>query len=76
MSNDTTIVDPHSERASKLVENRERVENAVGDLYRAFFRLRESGEFQVEYDAMTTLINMLQQDRLALIREHQDEIIF
>lgn len=39
------------------------VENAVGELYRGFFRLRKSEQFQREYDEMGIIINMLMQDR-------------
>lgn len=39
------------------------IENAVGELYRGFFRLRKSEQFQREYDEMGIIINMLMQDR-------------
>jgi hypothetical protein len=67
---------PHRARAQELVENRESAECAVGDFYRALYRLRQSGEVQAEYDAITTLINMLQQDRLSLLKKFKDDIIF
>ncbi len=67
---------PHAKRARELVENRERVEQAVGDLYRGLYRFRQSGEIQAEYDAITILINMLQEDRLHLLQKYKDDIIF
>lgn len=39
------------------------IENAVGELYRGFFRLRKSEQFQREYDEMGIIINMLMRDR-------------
>ena len=39
------------------------IENAVGELYRGFFRLRKLEQFQREYDEMGIIINMLMQDR-------------
>ena len=39
------------------------VEAAIGVLYVAFFRLRQAGKFQEEYDDMGALITMLTQDR-------------
>lgn len=39
------------------------IENAVGELYRALFRLRLSEQYQREYDTMGTIIDMLMKDR-------------
>jgi len=39
------------------------IEKAVGELYRGYFKLREAKEYQEEYDAMGTLMNMLMKDR-------------
>jgi len=39
------------------------VENAVAALYVTFYRLRKAEQYQEEYDAMGTLINMLSRDR-------------
>ena len=39
------------------------IENAVGELYKGFYRLRKSEQFQREYDEMGVIINMLMQDR-------------
>lgn len=39
------------------------IENAVGELYKGFYRLRKSEQFQREYDEMGIIINMLMQDR-------------
>jgi hypothetical protein len=39
------------------------IENAVGELYRGFYRLRQQKQYQEEYDSMGALLNMLMQDR-------------
>ena len=39
------------------------IENAIGELYRGLFRLRELKEYQEEYDTLGTLLNMLMEDR-------------
>lgn len=44
------------------------VEEAIGDLYLNFYRMRVAGQYQREYDTMGTIIDMLAQDR-QLIRE-------
>lgn len=36
--------------------------NAVGELYRGYYKLRELKEYQEEYDAMNSLLNMLMKD--------------
>jgi hypothetical protein len=45
------------------------IEDAVGELYRGFYQLRQSKQFKEEYDSMGSLMNMLQQDR-AYIRKN------
>lgn len=42
------------------------IEQAVAELYRGFFRLREAGKYQEEYDTIGTIINMLTEDRVVL----------
>lgn len=44
-------------------EIEEIIENAVGELYRGFYRLRKSEQHQREYDTMGSIINMLMEDR-------------
>lgn len=39
------------------------IENAVGELYRGFFKLRQAGQVQDEYTQMGTLMSMLMKDR-------------
>ena len=39
------------------------IENGVGEIYRGFFRLRQAGKVQEEYNAINTLITMLLKDR-------------
>jgi len=47
------------------------IENAIGELYRGFFKLREACKFQEEYDAMGTLLSMLTKDRQHLREKHK-----
>lgn len=42
---------------------RDFVEEAVGELYTAFYRLRKADRLQEEYDDMGTLMDMLAKDR-------------
>jgi hypothetical protein len=44
-------------------EIEEIIENGVGEIYRGFFRLRKSGQYQREYDTMGDILMMLQKDR-------------
>lgn len=44
-------------------EIEEIIENAIAELYRGFFRLRKSEQYQREYDEMGVIIHMLMQDR-------------
>lgn len=39
------------------------LECGVGEMYRGFYRLRQAGEYQREYDTMGVIINMLMGDR-------------
>ncbi len=39
------------------------IENGVGELFRGFYRLRQAGEYQREYDTMGAIIDMLSKDR-------------
>ena len=51
-------------------EIEEIIENAVGELYRGFFRLRESKQYQREYDTKGHIINMLMEDRDYIRKEY------
>lgn len=51
-------------------EIEEMIENAVGELYRGFYRLRKSEQYQREYDEMGVIIHMLMQDRDHLRKEY------
>lgn len=48
-------------------------EQAVGDLYRGYFLLREAKKYQEEYDSMGTLMNMLMKDRQHLREKYKLE---
>ncbi len=50
------------------------VDTAVGDLFAAYFRLRQEGRLQEEYDAMGTLISMLSIDRQHMRQKFKDRI--
>lgn len=39
------------------------IEAGIGEIYRGFFRLRTTEQFQREYDTMGTIISMLMKDR-------------
>lgn len=47
------------------------IENAVGELYRGFFKLRQSKQYQEEYNSMGSLLNMLMQDRQYLRKTYK-----
>jgi hypothetical protein len=50
------------------------VEEAVGEMYRGFFRLRQMKEYQEEFDTMGAIIDMLMKDRQVLREKHGVEI--
>jgi hypothetical protein len=45
------------------------IEAGLGELFRGFYRLRESGQYQREYDTVETIITMLSEYR-QYIREN------
>jgi hypothetical protein len=47
------------------------IENAVGELYKGFYRLRKSGQYQREYNEMGAILNMLMQDRMHLLKTYK-----
>lgn len=56
------------EEANKVIEN------AIGELYRGYFKLREAKQYQEEYDSMGTLITMLSNDRQFLREKYKIKI--
>lgn len=50
------------------------IEDAIGELYRGYFKLREAKQYQVEYDSMGTLINMLTKDRQSMREKYKIEM--
>ena len=54
-----------------IEEIEEMLDKAVGEFYVALFLLRKAGEYQTEYNAMGVLINMLQEDREHLRKNHK-----
>ena len=47
------------------------IEEALGELYRGFYRLRLAEAYQEEYDAMGAILNMLMQDRLHILKTYK-----
>jgi hypothetical protein len=47
------------------------IEDGVGKMYAAFYRLREGKQYQREYDVMGTIMRMLQEDRHHLRQEYE-----
>ena len=50
------------------------IEEAVGELYRGFYRLRLAEAYQAEYDAMGALIDMLSKDRQHIRKTYKVDI--
>lgn len=50
------------------------IENAVAELYKGYFRLRNEKRYQEEYDAMGSLIDMLSADRQHMRQKYKLEI--
>lgn len=50
------------------------IEEAIGNLYRGYFKLRQEKRYQEEYDSMGTLINMLTKDRQHLRSKYEISI--
>lgn len=48
------------------------IDEAVGQLYAALYRLRLQGKYQEEYDSMGTLMGMLATDRGHLRDKHPE----
>ena len=47
---------------SPIDEIEAKIESGIGDLYCAFYKLRESGQYQREYDTMQVILGMLARD--------------
>lgn len=58
----------------ELIEIEKIIENGVGEIYRGFYRLRQAGEYQEEYDSMGAILNMLMQDRMHLLKTQKVKI--
>ena len=52
-------------------ELEKQLEDAVAELYKVFFRLREAKLYQEEYDSMGTIISMLTEDRQHLRKKYE-----
>jgi hypothetical protein len=63
------------ERCVTSDETQAIIEDGIEAIYRGFYRLRKSEQYQREYDMMTTLINMLMEDREYLRKYYKVEAI-
>ena len=50
------------------------IEIAIGNLYKEFYRLRTTGQIQEEYEALSALIKILQEDKLHLMLKYGKEL--
>lgn len=50
------------------------IEESIGLLYSKFFQLRQLGEYQLEYDLMGTLLQMLCEDRQFIRENYRGEL--
>jgi hypothetical protein len=62
------------ERCVTSDETQTIIEDGIEAIYRGFYRLRKSEQYQREYDMMTTLINMLMEDREYLRNKYKVEL--
>jgi len=58
-----------------LLENAEQlIETGIAMLYKGLLLYREAGEYRKEYEAMSTLTVMLQEDRKYLMNRYKEKI--
>jgi len=58
-----------------LFENAEQlIETGIAMLYKGLLLYREAGEYRKEYEAMSTLSVMLQEDRKYLLNTHKEKV--
>lgn len=50
----------------------EQIEEGVGLIWGALYRLRQAGEYKEEYNSMGAILNMLMQDRAHLKSIHPE----
>ena len=50
------------------------IEETIGLLYSKFYQLRQLGEYQLEYDIMGTLMQMLCEDRQFLRENYRSQL--
>ena len=46
------------------------IENAIGELYRGLFRLRQTKQYKREYETMGIVMDMLGRDRINLLQKY------
>jgi hypothetical protein len=50
------------------------IESGVTSIYGGLYKYRQAAEYRKEYEAMSTLIIMLQEDRKHLLNKYKDKI--
>jgi hypothetical protein len=50
------------------------IESGVATIYGGLYKYRQAAEYRKEYEAMSTLIIMLQEDRKHLLNKYKDKI--
>jgi hypothetical protein len=50
------------------------IESGVASIYGGLYKYRQAAEYRKEYEAMSTLIIMLQEDRKYLLNKYKDKI--
>lgn len=59
---------------SEYTRATEMIEAGVGLFYRGLFMLRKSDEIREEYDAISTMIKLLEQDRAEMIKKFPNRV--
>jgi hypothetical protein len=55
-------------------ETEKLIESGVASIYGGLYKYRQATEYRKEYEAMSKLIIMLQEDRKYLLNKYKDEI--
>jgi len=60
--------EPLFEETEKLIES------GVASIYSGLYKYRQAAEYRKEYEAISTLITMLQEDRKYLLNKYNEKI--
>ena len=55
-------------------ETEKLIESGVATIYGGLYKYRQAAEYRKEYEAMSTLVNMLQEDRKYLLNKYKEQI--